>query len=218
MPARVTGFPFSWTSAPMYDGSSLLFVAKAIGENSPVGLLLAAWVYVVYALARAAEEYVGCLSLCWMVAVSGLSCGAGFFMCLRGGVFIEELAVRGGAMRFAHVVLVGARGRAKWGDGVPQHTDTGALCLASGVRAHPTCACSVALLRSSASYFLPLQPLHRPHLREGRSRGRSGCHAVQEASVGHACKRWLLPRPRSRRLVSDVLALSSPLQPVECVS
>lgn len=59
MPERVTGFPFSWTSAPMYDGSTLLFVAKAVAENSPVGLVLAAWVYVVYALARAAEEYVG---------------------------------------------------------------------------------------------------------------------------------------------------------------
>lgn len=56
MPARVTGFPFSWTSAPMYDGSTLLFVAKAVAEGSPVGLLLAAWVYVVYALARAAED------------------------------------------------------------------------------------------------------------------------------------------------------------------
>lgn len=63
MPARVTGFPFSWTSAPMYDGSTLLFVAKAVAEGSPVGLLLAAWVYVVYALARAAEEYVGCVVL-----------------------------------------------------------------------------------------------------------------------------------------------------------
>eukprot|EP00168_Porphyra_purpurea_P012269 TRINITY_DN3213_c0_g1_i5.p3 TRINITY_DN3213_c0_g1~~TRINITY_DN3213_c0_g1_i5.p3 ORF type:complete len:100 (-),score=40.97 TRINITY_DN3213_c0_g1_i5:268-567(-) len=56
MPARVTGFPFSWTSAPMYDGSTLLFLAKAIAEGSPVGLVLTAWVYIVYALARAWED------------------------------------------------------------------------------------------------------------------------------------------------------------------
>ena len=60
MPARVTGFPFSWTSAPMYDGSTLLFLAKAIAEGSPVGLVLTAWVYIVYSLARAWEEYVEC--------------------------------------------------------------------------------------------------------------------------------------------------------------
>jgi len=42
----------------MYDGSTLLFLAKSIAEGSPVGLVLTAWVYIVYALARAWEEYV----------------------------------------------------------------------------------------------------------------------------------------------------------------
>jgi methylene-fatty-acyl-phospholipid synthase len=50
-PARVTAFPFSHFEHPMYDGSSLLFLAKALFERSTLGLVLAACLFVVYRVA-----------------------------------------------------------------------------------------------------------------------------------------------------------------------
>lgn len=89
----------------MYDGSTLLFVAKAVAEGSPVGLLLAAWVYVVYALARAAEEYVGCVALRvgWTCLAS--RAGRAVAACVSGeGGGIVALLIRDGAARIARVL------------------------------------------------------------------------------------------------------------------
>ncbi|GJQ08502.1 hypothetical protein GpartN1_g293.t1 [Galdieria partita] len=53
---KVSGFPFSFCSNPMYDGSTLLFISKALLASSPAGLLLAFWVYVMYRIACTFEE------------------------------------------------------------------------------------------------------------------------------------------------------------------
>jgi len=45
---KITGFPFNFTSDPMYLGSTLNFLAHAVWHKSPAGLLLTIWVYVVY--------------------------------------------------------------------------------------------------------------------------------------------------------------------------
>lgn len=51
MKARVTGFPFNVLEHPMYDGSSMLFLAKALVERSAVGVFLSTWVFIVYRVA-----------------------------------------------------------------------------------------------------------------------------------------------------------------------
>ncbi|EGD80056.1 hypothetical protein PTSG_10332 [Salpingoeca rosetta] len=49
LPARVTSFPFNVCDHPMFLGSSLLYLAKAIYFfQSPIGIVLAAFSYVVY--------------------------------------------------------------------------------------------------------------------------------------------------------------------------
>ncbi|KAF2747204.1 phosphatidylethanolamine N-methyltransferase [Sporormia fimetaria CBS 119925] len=56
MDAPVTSFPFSVTDAPMYHGSTLSFLATAIWNGKPAGLLLTALVAVAYAVARKYED------------------------------------------------------------------------------------------------------------------------------------------------------------------
>eukprot|EP01121_Diplochlamys_sp_Union-15-3_P003138 TRINITY_DN1298_c0_g1_i1.p1 TRINITY_DN1298_c0_g1~~TRINITY_DN1298_c0_g1_i1.p1 ORF type:complete len:223 (-),score=30.15 TRINITY_DN1298_c0_g1_i1:51-668(-) len=51
MKNRVTGFPFNITDNPMYNGSTLLFLAHAVSYKSPVGLLLTALVFISYHVA-----------------------------------------------------------------------------------------------------------------------------------------------------------------------
>eukprot|EP01102_Stenamoeba_stenopodia_P021444 TRINITY_DN8642_c0_g1_i1.p1 TRINITY_DN8642_c0_g1~~TRINITY_DN8642_c0_g1_i1.p1 ORF type:complete len:203 (+),score=42.69 TRINITY_DN8642_c0_g1_i1:176-784(+) len=51
MKERVTGFPFNTIRDPMYTGSSMCFLAKAIWSQSPTGLVLSVVVYVVYRIA-----------------------------------------------------------------------------------------------------------------------------------------------------------------------
>ena len=48
MDERVTAFPFNVLNDPMYTGATISFAGLAVHENSPVGLLLAGWVFVVY--------------------------------------------------------------------------------------------------------------------------------------------------------------------------
>jgi methylene-fatty-acyl-phospholipid synthase len=48
MSERVTKFPFNMFENPMYLGSTLSFLGLAVHENSPVGVFLAGWVYLVY--------------------------------------------------------------------------------------------------------------------------------------------------------------------------
>lgn len=48
MQKRVTAFPFNYFSDPMYDGSTMIFLSRAILAQSPAGLLMTGWVYVVY--------------------------------------------------------------------------------------------------------------------------------------------------------------------------
>eukprot|EP00177_Eucheuma_denticulatum_P006956 GFKZ01012649.1.p1 GENE.GFKZ01012649.1~~GFKZ01012649.1.p1 ORF type:complete len:243 (-),score=27.95 GFKZ01012649.1:535-1263(-) len=48
MEKRVTAFPFNLFSDPMYDGSTMMFLSRAILAKSPAGLLMTAWVYFVY--------------------------------------------------------------------------------------------------------------------------------------------------------------------------
>ena len=56
MTSRVTGFPFNVVSNPMYDGSTMLFIAQALYRRSPAGLVLALLVLVVYRRALLFEE------------------------------------------------------------------------------------------------------------------------------------------------------------------
>ncbi|OTB09582.1 hypothetical protein M426DRAFT_316134 [Hypoxylon sp. CI-4A] len=52
----VTGFPFSITDAPMYNGSTCSFLGTALLYGKPAGILLTAWVFVVYQLALKYEN------------------------------------------------------------------------------------------------------------------------------------------------------------------
>jgi phosphatidylethanolamine N-methyltransferase len=56
MDHRVTSFPFSVTDAPMYHGSMLSFLGTALWFGKPAGLLLTAWVAVMYQIALRYEE------------------------------------------------------------------------------------------------------------------------------------------------------------------
>lgn len=58
MDERVTGFPFSVTDAPMYHGSTLSFLGSALWFGKPAGVLLTAWVAVMYQFALRFEELV----------------------------------------------------------------------------------------------------------------------------------------------------------------
>lgn len=58
MDARVTGFPFSVTDAPMYYGSTMSFLAVALWFAKPAGIVLTLLVFVVYKFALMFEEYV----------------------------------------------------------------------------------------------------------------------------------------------------------------
>lgn len=52
----VTGFPFNVTGSPMYTGSTLSFLGTALLFGKPAGLVLTAWVYIVYQVALRYED------------------------------------------------------------------------------------------------------------------------------------------------------------------
>ncbi|KAI8958375.1 phospholipid methyltransferase [Daldinia sp. FL1419] len=52
----ITGFPFNITDAPMYNGSTCSFLGTALLYGKPAGLLLTAWVFVVYQIALKYEN------------------------------------------------------------------------------------------------------------------------------------------------------------------
>ena len=56
MDAPVTSFPFNVLNNPMYVGSTLCFLASALWNDSLAGLVLTAWVYIVYLVALQFEE------------------------------------------------------------------------------------------------------------------------------------------------------------------
>ncbi|KAJ2724150.1 Phosphatidyl-N-methylethanolamine N-methyltransferase [Coemansia sp. Benny D115] len=56
MDARVTGFPFSVLDNPMYVGSTMSFLGTALWHAKPAGLLVTAYVWLVYAVALRFEE------------------------------------------------------------------------------------------------------------------------------------------------------------------
>jgi phosphatidylethanolamine/phosphatidyl-N-methylethanolamine N-methyltransferase len=49
--APITSFPFNVMDDPMYWGSTLSYLGIAVSENSPCGIVLTAWVAVVYKIA-----------------------------------------------------------------------------------------------------------------------------------------------------------------------
>lgn len=51
-----TGFPFNVVGAPMYVGSTLSFLGTALLFAKPAGILLTAWVWVVYTVALRFED------------------------------------------------------------------------------------------------------------------------------------------------------------------
>ncbi|KAJ2432885.1 Phosphatidyl-N-methylethanolamine N-methyltransferase [Coemansia sp. RSA 2440] len=51
MDARVTGFPFNVLDNPMYVGSTLSFIGVSLWHARPAGLLVAAYVWLVYHIA-----------------------------------------------------------------------------------------------------------------------------------------------------------------------
>ncbi|WRT67587.1 uncharacterized protein IL334_004559 [Kwoniella shivajii] len=51
MTHRVTSFPFNVLSDPMYVGSALTHLGTALWFQSPVGILLAGWIWIVYSIA-----------------------------------------------------------------------------------------------------------------------------------------------------------------------
>eukprot|EP00163_Fabomonas_tropica_P005760 TRINITY_DN1539_c0_g2_i3.p1 TRINITY_DN1539_c0_g2~~TRINITY_DN1539_c0_g2_i3.p1 ORF type:complete len:385 (+),score=109.06 TRINITY_DN1539_c0_g2_i3:789-1943(+) len=56
MTERLTNFPFSRFENPMYVGSTSLFLARALHELSPTGVLLSVWVWVCYSVGCMFEE------------------------------------------------------------------------------------------------------------------------------------------------------------------
>lgn len=56
MPAKVTSFPFNLTGAPMYYGSAMQFLGYALWKQKPAGLILSAWVLIVYSVALRYED------------------------------------------------------------------------------------------------------------------------------------------------------------------
>ncbi|KAI1380323.1 phospholipid methyltransferase [Hypoxylon crocopeplum] len=56
MDSIVTGFPFNVTDAPMYNGSTCSFLGTALLYGKPAGILLTAWVFVVYQIALKYEN------------------------------------------------------------------------------------------------------------------------------------------------------------------
>lgn len=48
LPCKVTGFPYNISTSPMYDGSSINFLAHSILYRSPVGVFLSLVVFIVY--------------------------------------------------------------------------------------------------------------------------------------------------------------------------
>lgn len=58
MDAKVEGFPFNVTGAPMYWGSTLSFLGTALYTGRAAGVLLTLEVFVLYILALQFEEYV----------------------------------------------------------------------------------------------------------------------------------------------------------------
>ena len=61
MDAKVEGFPFNITGAPMYWGSTMSFLGYALLTGKVAGLILTAEVFVMYLIALQYEEYVGYL-------------------------------------------------------------------------------------------------------------------------------------------------------------
>jgi phosphatidylethanolamine N-methyltransferase len=59
MDAKVEGFPFNITGAPMYWGSTMSFLGYALLTGKVAGLILTAEVFVMYLIALQYEEYVG---------------------------------------------------------------------------------------------------------------------------------------------------------------
>ncbi|KAK1589747.1 phospholipid methyltransferase [Colletotrichum navitas] len=56
MDGIVTGFPFNITDAPMYNGSTMSFLGAALIYGNPAGILLTAWVFIVYQVALSFEN------------------------------------------------------------------------------------------------------------------------------------------------------------------
>ncbi|ORX94800.1 phospholipid methyltransferase [Basidiobolus meristosporus CBS 931.73] len=56
MDHRVTGFPFNVSNNPMYQGSTMVFLASALWYGTPAGIILTAIVYCAYNVALRFEE------------------------------------------------------------------------------------------------------------------------------------------------------------------
>uniref|UniRef100_A0A0L0NV64 Phosphatidyl-N-methylethanolamine N-methyltransferase n=1 Tax=Candidozyma auris TaxID=498019 RepID=A0A0L0NV64_CANAR len=56
MDERVTSFPFNINDNPMYNGSTLCFLGTALWYGKPTGLLVTAFVFVMYKIALLFEE------------------------------------------------------------------------------------------------------------------------------------------------------------------
>lgn len=56
MDERVTSFPFNINDNPMYNGSTLCFLGTALWAGKPTGLLVTAFVFVMYKIALLFEE------------------------------------------------------------------------------------------------------------------------------------------------------------------
>ncbi|GEQ72739.1 hypothetical protein JCM33374_g6427 [Metschnikowia sp. JCM 33374] len=56
MKDRVTSFPFNINDNPMYNGSTLCFLGTALWYGKPTGILVSAFVYVMYRVALLFEE------------------------------------------------------------------------------------------------------------------------------------------------------------------
>lgn len=56
MKERVVSFPFNINNNPMYNGSTLCFLGTALYYGKPTGILVSAFVYVMYRIALVFEE------------------------------------------------------------------------------------------------------------------------------------------------------------------
>lgn len=63
LPNKVSGFPFTISSSPMYDGSTINFLAVALYKRSIAGAFVALFVFICYRIACIFEEFVFLLFL-----------------------------------------------------------------------------------------------------------------------------------------------------------
>lgn len=97
MDHRVEGFPFNVLRDPMYVGSTMCFAATALWYESPAGLCITLYVYIVYIIALRFEGYVLHIYFFWSpVSLTWQSIHGCYLLktCVRRTCLVQEGLVK----------------------------------------------------------------------------------------------------------------------------